>query len=224
MQDKAHDDRTGLDARLVRIRGRLDSLAERASLPKNGATNGWSPVFGCAGDRWHTEPQTPEALRELEEFLGTDLPPEFHRFLLTIGSGAGPHYGIWSPRQIRKEVQLDRDDCASDKIEPPHTDRALPITVAQVRETLAPVHPYPLDGAVRICDRGCGTWTVLGLSGSLAGTVWDVDCHCGDWDDSADWWPATYPAFSGLEGQPVYFLDWYEVWLDTSEAILAAPV
>jgi hypothetical protein len=221
-QDKAHDDRTGLDARLARIRGRLDGLAAHALLSKNRGTNG-PPVFGSQGHRWHTEPHTPEALRGLAEFLGTDLPLEFHRFLVAVGSGAGPHYGIWSPRQIREEVQLDRDDCASDKIEPPHTERALTITEAQVHDALAPVHPYPLDGAARICHQGCGTWTVLGLTGTLAGTVWDVDCHGGDWDDSADWWPATYPAFSGLEGQPVSFLDWYEAWLDASEALLPAP-
>jgi hypothetical protein len=223
VQDKAHDDRPGLDIRLMRIRGRLDGLTARAALPRYREINGQRPVFGSNGHRWHTERQTPEALRELAAFLGTDLPQEFHRFLSTLGSGAGPHYGIWSPPEIREEVQLDRDNCASDKIEPPHSERPLPITVTQVRDALAPTHPYPLDGAVRICHQGCGTWTALGLTGTLAGTVWDVDCHCGDWDDAAEWWPATYPAFTGLAGKPVYFLDWYEAWLDVSEAALGAP-
>lgn len=170
----------------MRIRGRLDGLTARAALPRYRDIRGQSPVFGSNGHRWRTERQTPEALRDIEAFLGTELPLEFRRFLSTIGSGAGPHYGVWAPQDIRQEVQLDRHGCAEDRIEPPHSERPLPITVTQVRDTLAPVHPHPLD-------------------------------------EAAEWWPATYPDFTGLEGKPVYFLDWYEAWLDHCETALGIP-
>ena len=60
-----------------------------------------------------------------------------------IGSGAGPHYGIFTPEQVREEVQLDRDDCATDQIEPPRSEQPFPITAAHIRDELAPVRPYP---------------------------------------------------------------------------------
>ena len=89
-------------------------------------------------------------------------------------------------------------------------------------------HPVPRDSLDQLCRylgtrlpaefeeflRGCGNWTVLAITGELAGTVWDVDCHGGEWNERADWWPASYPGHEQLAGRPIYFLDWYEHWLN----------
>lgn len=211
-----------LSRRLDDLRDRLRALAGAHPLPDRSGVNGWPRVFGSNGHRWVSQPVTQDSLDELCQFLGTRLPAEVEEFLRIIGSGAGPHYGIFAPSEIREEVRLDRDDCAADQIESPHSDQPFPITAAHVRDELVPVRPYSLDGAVRFCHRGCATWTILAITGELAGTVWDVDRHGGEWDDDADWWPATYPGQETLDGQPVYFLDWYEHWVDLNVKPTAA--
>lgn len=219
MDDSHTPNRAHADAarRIHDLRDQLQNLAETNPLPDRSGVNGWPRVFGSNGHRWISHPVSRDSIDELCLYLGTRLPTEFEEFLHVIGSGAGPHYGIFSPAQIREEVQLDRDDCAADQIDPPRSEHPFPITAAHVRDELAPVRPYPLDGAVRFCHRGCGNWTVLAITGELAGTVWDVDCHGGDWNDRADWWPASYPGHEQLDGQPVRFLDWYEHWLTLND-------
>ncbi|MGR6972999.1 hypothetical protein ACU639_25985 [Streptomyces cynarae] len=148
---------------------------------------------------------------ELEAFLGTPLPEMVALFLTEIGLGVGPFGGLMTPEKIRYEVQLDRDDCAADGIEAPDSAAPFPITARDVADEQVAVRPYPLDGAVRICHRGCGRWTVLALTGELAGTVWYLDC---DWSDQIEWRPAVYPEDSSPTNGPVPFLDWVEQWLD----------
>jgi hypothetical protein len=200
--------------RLDDVRDRLRALADANPVPEPRGVNGWARVFGSEGHRWVSRPVTQDSLDELSRFLGTRLPAEVEEFLRVIGSGAGPYYGIFTPSDIRGEVQSARDDCAAEQVEPPHSGRAFPITAAHVRDELVPVRPYPLDGAVRLCHRGCATWTILAITGELAGTVWNVNAHDREWDDAAEWRPATYPNHGHVDGQPVYFLDWYEHWLD----------
>ena len=163
--------------------------------------------------QWSGRPVDGAVLADLEAFLGTPFPGAVASFLTEIGLGVGPYGGLLTPEQIRSQVQLDRDDCAAEGIEAPDLAAAFPITARDVTDDLAPLRPYPLDGAVRICDRGCFTWAVLALTGELAGTVWDVD---GDWSDLAPWRPArpaVYPAALAPADGPVLFLDWVEQWL-----------
>ena len=163
--------------------------------------------------QWSGRPVDGAVLADMETLLGTPLPEAVALFLTEIGLGVGPYGGLLTPEQIRFQVQLDRDDCAAEGIAVPDLAAVFPITARDATDDLAPLRPYPLDGAVRICDRGCFTWTVLALTGELAGTVWDVD---GDWSDLTPWqpaWPSVYPTVPGPADGPVLFLDWVEQWL-----------
>ncbi|MGA5818056.1 hypothetical protein ACPC54_09375 [Kitasatospora sp. NPDC094028] len=149
-------------------------------------------------------------VRELEAFLGTPLPEAVALFLTEIGLGVGPHGGLMTPERIRYEVRLDRDDCADDGVPAPDPAAPFPITAHDARVRPFRLRPHPLDGAVRICVRGCGGWTVLALTGELAGTVWDVD---GEWAERIEWRPAAHQPDDASASGPVHFLDWIEQWL-----------
>ncbi|KJS62007.1 SMI1/KNR4 family protein [Streptomyces rubellomurinus] len=151
------------------------------------------------------------AVRELEAFLGAPLPAAVALFLTEIGLGVGPYGGFLAPEKIRYEVQLDRDDCADDGIPVPDLAAPFPITAQDVRTRPFPMRPLPLDGAVRIGQQGCGRWTVLALTGELAGTVWDLD---GEWAERTEWRPAAHWPEEPPASGPVHFLDWVERWLD----------
>lgn len=129
--------------RINDVHERLRGLAETNPLPDRSGVNGWPRVFGSHGHRWISHPVPQDSLDELSRFLGARLPAKVEELLRVIGSGAGPHYGIFTPEQVREEVQLDRDDCATDQIEPPRSEQPFPITAAHIRDELAPVRPYP---------------------------------------------------------------------------------
>jgi len=64
-----------------------------------------------------------------------------------------------------------------------------------------------IDGALRICNFGCGISLNLVLNGDQRGNIW-VDDRCND--------GGIYPDQRFGNSTPIPFLDWYEHWIDKS--------
>lgn len=178
---------------------------------------------------------TEKAILRFEEVFRITLPDNFRTHLMTVGSGAGPYYGIMTPDEIEEE--LLSPSCGHGRTCGKEYDPAKPFPISdhdikawiQLRQgsrtgnSLTPGidRPYPLDGTVTICSQGCTGWTVLVVSGALAGAVWDVECSMTD-----SWTPAQRPNTMldpdarGLSAGmpeldvPPSFIQWYESWLE----------
>jgi hypothetical protein len=172
-------------------------------------------VFGSDGHQWTGTPVELAELADLEAFLGARLPPEISAFYTLVGHGVGPNYGLWPPQRIRAAVALDREDFADEGLPLLDIGGPFPITARDLAAQMPPIRPNPLPGSVRFCERGCGYYSALALTGELAGTVWDVEGS--DWSPGAEWWPARVPRQHELPSGPVHFFDWYEDWLTDSE-------
>jgi hypothetical protein len=201
----------------------VESLRERG---------GSDRLFGAGatfGHRFDLYRPSRDEIAQLEEELGVELPPDFARFLLECGSGAGPYYGIFPPSRILEEFRALNEDLPSSS-EPgnPGLDFALSKADAQlVVERILEDHPeprlrapWPADGAIPICDQGCGGYNVLVTARELRGTVWGVFENV----DLAWWWPAERPVGvvqPGFKPRPLpplaappSFREWYESWLE----------
>ncbi|MET7330465.1 SMI1/KNR4 family protein [Nonomuraea sp. NPDC005650] len=190
-------------------------------------------IFGAEGHQYRNTPLDPTSVLALEGELGVQLPPAYREFLLQIGPGAGPYYGIWEPQEIVKETEgdpakpfpLTRRDAEeiynawSAWVREPEPDSGGGPSIQA---------PDPTPGCIFIGTQGCSAVTALVTTGELTGTVWDVSL------DASAWRPAkTAPA--SLESElydlatPTYlgpmptFDAWYEAWLTRADAELSPP-
>jgi hypothetical protein len=191
-------------------------------------------VFGSEKHKYKSTKVSLDEIVALENKLVAKLPEEFKVFLLEIGYGAGPYYGIGSLQEIRGEFDSLKSDFKEDfniEIKPsnpfPFSD------IKQVKEGIkfcgidVSVYNYegnclyPTDGSIAICYQGCTAWTVLITGGNLTGNVWDVACYLGF---DGMWEPSRRPPgivgfdrkvkpLDKLKPLPT-FLEWYEGWLD----------
>ena len=78
------------------VRRKLDLLRER-----DNALTG----FGAPTHKYVTRPVVESELEALEHDLGARLPDDFRAFLLEVGYGAGPYYGVYGAPQVLDEVR-----------------------------------------------------------------------------------------------------------------------
>ena len=147
-------------------------------------------MFGSSSHQYRTSIISEDQASELRAF---NWPEEYIEFLVSIGSGAGPYYGIWDfakslPSLEARwlcEVEIEWSDQESDE----EIEARLKAAGATRNDCLT------------ICDFGCGEVFLLAVRGPEAGTIW-FDYGFGDASIS----PCGVPRIS--------FLDWYERWLD----------
>lgn len=154
-------------------------------------------VFGARLHRYETHPVSLDEMVQFESALGVALPDQYRKHLLSVGYGAGPCYGLYSPKTILenllyayKEWEEDPEDLGptpSPGIEFPFTR----IDAQRIREAVVAGNRwacgtaiYPSNGAIPIGTRGCSYDTMLVTAGEPRGTVWDVD-QDGAWRDEA---------------------------------------
>src|SRR5205085_2604658 len=121
-------------------------------------------------------------------------------FLLRVGPGAGPYYGIWTPEQIVAEFSSLAQEFEAEFGSQPDPGRPFPISRAdsiELQQALLRGDPAPLverawpaDGCLAIGHQGCSYWTVLVTAGELTGTVWDLSNQVGF---DGEWLPARRP-------------------------------
>jgi len=145
-------------------------------------------VFGANGHRYLTHPLSADDVAQFESTLGVDLPRTYRNHLLEIGHGAGPYYGLFSPKEVMDEL-AEGEEYVLEFGHRPSPDGEFPLT----REDAGRIHrsfdsgdeepwgkaPYPSPGAITIAHQGCTYWTMLVTSGDLRGSVWDVACDTG---------------------------------------------
>lgn len=186
-------------------------------------------VFGADTHQYQNSPLSSVELREFELRLGVRLPEEFREFLLRVGTGAGPYYGILRPATIIKEQCLWHEDgvdalpegiCAGSgnprlPFRSTRADLLLAATRTSTYGPYVPVHDAP-DGVVKISHHGCTYWTLLVTSGECRGLVLD---YC---EQKREVVPAGLKFGSrsgkgaGESAAPLTFVEWYEDWLQTS--------
>jgi hypothetical protein len=183
-------------------------------------------VFGASGNSGHfflSKRHTSGEVERLEQKLGVRLPEDYRQFLLEVGSGAGPYYGLFSPAQILDWIECPLEEGIG------RPDAALPfgfgrfdaeeIRKRPVDKTVEPAlkMKWPCNGCIPICHHGCTFWSVLVTAGECEGSVWDVACYV---SEDGLWQPAKRPPGilqrSDLPCPPTFF-QWYEGWLENIE-------
>jgi hypothetical protein len=176
-------------------------------------------VFGAVKHRYRSHPVSAAAMEKFEKWCGVAMPPAYREYMLTIGCGMGPYYGLWSPAEIRKEMEMQLSDWQDG--EKPSPSKTFPYTIADAQSILArtaagekepwAVSTWPIDGCIPICHQGCAYYSVLALTGECAGRIWDID-------ESGLWLPGNCPA--GAVSPPT-FEEWLMAWIERGRRELA---
>lgn len=205
-----------MEEKLQRIRQKLRQLREADKSCK---------VFGAKKHRYSLNPTTYiQRIQQLEQRYGIVLPPEYVAFVTSItNGGAGPHYGL---EPLGNALYGDLDSLNKDELlnpaQPfPHTqvwNLQFEPTVSyeeNSEEYMRQLGKYEenyfdkkwIDGVINIGNMGCGIRLCLVVNGEEYGHIWADD-------RSSD--GGIYPVVDFGITERIGFLDWYELWLDTS--------
>ena len=192
-------------------------------------------VFGAGTHQYKNHTLSNEEIESTEVKIGIRLPEEYRQFLLQIGYGAGPYYGVFSPAE---SVSVLLEDQGKQETWPPKPAQPFPVTPEQANECwrvmseghYAAVKVYwPANGCIPICNAGSIYSTFLITAGDLVGSLWSRSSP--EWDPSKpydeNWNLAPQPyGISNLHkffDEPLWhqalsplptFLEWYNAWLD----------
>ena len=192
-------------------------------------------VFGSETHQYKSYPLSDDEIESLEGKLGIRLPEDYRHFLLEIGYGAGPSYGLLSPGEILRNL-FDEWLSAKDPTGPPKPDQPFPMSLEQAqaqgewlvnegRQAAVKIY-WPTNGCIPICSE-YDFWHYLVTSGELAGRLVELCADSVPNIDELNYWfrppkhlgigwqqryqeKTIWPSLSGLPT----FLEWYYAWLD----------
>lgn len=203
-------------------------------------------IFGSTGHKYQRHLVKVDEIEKFEQKFKFTLPQNFRSFLMEIGYGAGPYYGVWGLKEIETELSAEIDDFRKEHnklVSPannfPLTQKDLELMNERFNKDNKIIYKsstYPIDGNITISSHGCQGYSTLVTKGEFEGTVWDL-YYEGDFD--GQWSPAKpaiclqtsngkirsdkykskhFPEIeiSNYPLEPVNFLDWFENWLDNS--------
>jgi hypothetical protein len=181
--------------KISRLKARLEALREADSAFQ---------VFGARFHKYHTDtPMTEEEVLAFEKQHAIVLPEDYRTFLLTVErEGAGPYYGLYPPTNYRYELENIKSNCLSLPFphqEPWNEDEDIMDQSAQDEEHKY-FGNYWIQGAMDLCNYGCGAYCLLVVTGKVRGQIWM------DYRSSGN---GIYPIAKD-------FLTWYEEWLEQS--------
>jgi hypothetical protein len=194
------------------LRSQLKSLRRRDFL---------RTVFGARHHRYHSTKLTPGDMVNLARRLRVWLPREYFQFMLEIGYGAGPYYGLLSPRDVLSTLRGTGPSIPK-PWRPFHFSRADLVDYEQRTgdwEHRALRARFPCDGGILIGSRGCTYYSMLVTTGEFAGTVWDAGYFV---TGEGYYVPAGRPRASlrsagqAAQVQPPTFTEWYASWIDNA--------
>lgn len=164
-------------------------------------------VFGSKAHKYITYSVNETDILKFENDYGIRLPEEFREFLLEIGYGAGPNYGVYSVDKIRQEL-LDNSEILSKEIKLNSNFKfSNKDAEAYIELKKNGVQGYyykilsGMEGWMPICHHGCSYYSILVVSGEQTGKVWSLS------QDGYQILP------EGVLNE-LTFYDWYEKWLD----------
>ena len=167
-----------------------------------------------------------ETLATLERHVGP-LPEAYRQWLLRVGSGPGPHHGLWSPERVIEETRARRDQTGSSG------DVAAPAAITrqdvtrQVERLAAGeeageigIRTNGFAGAVAISHEGCNGYAFLVTEGGLAGRMCPDAGHGigARWPAGGCFWAVGLLPVGPSREVPRTFETWIEHWLDTALA------
>jgi hypothetical protein len=185
-------------------------------------------VFGADTHKYRSTCITPSALSALEHDMQLRLPGEYRNWLLYVGCGAGPYYGLYPPERVLARFRSYVSGTGGEVANPASiTARHIDSYLEQVRKAGSYVGiritADTFDGAVPIGEQGCSGETFLVVSGPMAGTVFGESGELIDepWTAAAAFWPDSFARDPYSLPRPLSFLKWMESWIDVSIAELA---
>lgn len=166
-------------------------------------------IFGANVHKYRNTKVSETELLVFEKRIGVSLPDDFREFIINIGTGAGPDFGIYTLSQMLEEYDewaycLGNNSKLSNTCELTNID-ALDV-IEQKRKNPTNFFSKRLktaNGILPIQTEGCTYCCAIILSGEQAGKMWGVDTNEFD----------SLPAGLITEFD---FLSWYNAWLDKS--------
>ncbi|WP_351222807.1 SMI1/KNR4 family protein [Streptomyces sp. NPDC002133] len=191
----------------------------------------WRGVFGADfhghGHKFQLLPVlTEEQLRAVERRLATELPEEYHTFLLEVGAGgAGPDYGLFPmtpsgpgalpatgrctlPFDPGLTAELDEHECAEPQRADYPDDDAFAAAYTPWEARHEELYDALTEGTLCIGSQGCAYYSLLVVTGPQRGTMWDDVRAVGE---------GVVPVGRRGTTGPVSFAEWYLNWLDGAE-------
>lgn len=179
-------------------------------------------IFG-ADDHGYVLTRVPDhELHAFEDRLETCLPETYRAFLVEVGYGAGPYYGLLSPAGILRELDaFGAAPAAASRPFPVGTEDGERFGAGPLRgRSAVALLDWPTTGLIPVAYHGETSWSVLVTSGVFTGTIWDVTILEGI---VAECRPAPRPPGLPGEGEagntlpplrrPPTFDQWYRGWL-----------
>lgn len=191
----------------------------------------WWAVFGADhpghGHGFELLPVlTEERLRDVERWLGTELPEEYRTFLMEVGAGgAGPDYGLFPLRPPGPDTppatghcalpfrpgltaELEEHDEAEPRREDHPDDEAFAAAYAAWDTRRDELNGALTEGTLCVGSQGCAYYSLLVVTGPHRGTMWDGVRAVGE---------GVVPIEPPGRRGPVTFAEWYLDWLDRAE-------
>ncbi len=184
--------------RIEIIKSKLEKLREHDKKIK---------VFGASSHKYISSKVPETDIERFEVEFSISLPFEFKSFLMEIGYGAGPNYGIYSIKQIESELSYRKDDFSKSMVlnKPFRYNNKDTQDYIELKKNGVTGYYYKtltgMEGWLPICTHGCTYYSILVISGEQSGKIWDMN------EDGYQILPA------GVTEELTFF-DWYEKWLD----------
>ena len=190
-------------------------------------------IHGAKLHKYQCKLLSSAAVDNLEQYVGFALPNDYREWLLTVGIGAGPDYGLLAPGAIIENIQdiEQQDGFGGDVEDVSHiTEESIRIFLDKIVETELRIgrqlrnlsgHTITANsfrGALPISHQGCNGWSYLILSGRWRGFVFGECCDIigKPGTAAAGFWPTGVREPGGQRTAPFTFLEWVEDWLDKS--------
>jgi hypothetical protein len=185
-------------------------------------------VFGASKHNYTNYPVPKTEIQKFEQKYNINLPNNYKQFLIEIGYGAGPNYGLYSLEEIEAELMSlkEIEDEENIKLSPsnpfPFTETDIINLNTRIKNGESDANSslpylesyYPLDGCIPISHQGCTYWDCLVVTGELKGTIWNVACSVG----YTGYWSPTNKMIDTdtdlITLKSVIFQEWYLQWLD----------
>ena len=180
------------------------------------------------GHRYEPRPVDQDQIAAFETWCGGDLPAEYRQYLLNVGFGPGPYYGLMSFKQVRDELKIIYEDNAEEfgtsgrPGDPFALEAELTAAIAGSNPADVQIEgPKSPGGFMPICSQGCEFLTVMVTGGAHAGRVFTATAFA---TVGSTWLPAGRPP--GIVGHrqpdrtlPAFpswptFTQWVDGWLD----------
>ena len=184
-------------------------------------------VFGAGRHGYALQRATLRDLLDLEAHIGVTLPGDYRTWLIEVGYGAGPYYGLFSPQRIAEELCYSESGTGGDVADASKIDGVqLQRFFETVREAGSHVEngisANSLIGAVPVGEQGCGSYSHILVAGKYEGAMF------GECEELLAYQATPLTAFwreiisnnPAVDQRPLSFLQWMDYWLDTSIALV----